>query len=134
MESYLNIVLSFLTLAAGGGWLFDRRRHRQEVRHLQAEAEAKEFDVSKMYVDEFRTNIVEPLKEELAATKGDLRTAKGERDSLRSEIESLRREVSSMKRTVKKLTDAIKEIGNCPHRNDCPVSDRLQGDTANGDA
>ena len=130
----LNIVLSLVTLVAGGGWLFDRRRHRQEVRALQAEAEGKEFDVSKMYVEEFQRNIIAPLKENLAETRQELLTAKGERDTLSEKMETMRKEMASLKRTVKKLTDAIEKINNCPHAADCPVTGRLQGVGADGDA
>lgn len=134
LSEIFNLVLALLTLVAGGGWLFDRRRHREEVRHLRADAEAKEFDVSKMYVEEFRDNIVKPLKEELTETKESLRAAKGERNSLKTEIDNLRKEMTSLKRQVKKLTDAVKEINNCPHAADCPVTGRLQGVGEDGDA
>ena len=32
-----------LTLVAGGGWLFDRRRHRQEVESLKADNRQKDM-------------------------------------------------------------------------------------------
>lgn len=37
MNNLWNIIPSILTLVAGGGWLFDRRRHRQEVESLRAD-------------------------------------------------------------------------------------------------
>ena len=46
-------------LVAGGGWLFDRRRHRQEVESLRADNRQKDMNLSKMYVDEFKENIAD---------------------------------------------------------------------------
>ena len=41
MNNLWNIILSVLTIVAGGGWLFDRRRHRQEVESLRADNRQK---------------------------------------------------------------------------------------------
>ena len=54
MNNLWNILLSVLTLVAGGGWLFDRRRHRQEIESLTADNRQKDMNLSKMYVDEFK--------------------------------------------------------------------------------
>ena len=43
MNNLWNIILSALTLVAGGGWLFDRRRHRQEVESLKADNRQKDM-------------------------------------------------------------------------------------------
>ena len=47
----------------------DRRKHRQEVKNLEAQAKAieaetrqKYMDLAKMYVDEYTKNIVKPLE------------------------------------------------------------------------
>jgi len=93
-----NLVLALLTLVAGGGWLFDRKRHRKEIDSLAADNRQKDMDLSKMYVDEFKQNIAEPL----------------------------RREVRELKKEVKKLNNAIGKIQDCPHAGDCPVYDELQ--------
>ena len=37
MNEWLNWVMGLLTLVAGCGWLFDRKRHRQEVESLRAD-------------------------------------------------------------------------------------------------
>ena len=47
MNEWLNWVLSVLTLVAGGGWLFDRKRHRQEVESIRADNRQKDLDLSK---------------------------------------------------------------------------------------
>lgn len=109
--NWLNWVLSAVTLIAGGGWLFDRRRHRQDIESLKADNRQKDMDLSKMYVNEFKENIAEPL----------------------------RREVRELKREVKKLNNAINKIQDCPHAGNCPVYDELQkqqgdaGAEANGE-
>lgn len=43
MNNLWNIIPSILTLVAGGGWLFDRRRHRQEVESLRADNRQKDM-------------------------------------------------------------------------------------------
>lgn len=112
MNETLNWLLSVLTLVAGGGWIFDRRRHRHEMESLRADNRQKEMNLSKMYVDEFKANIADPL----------------------------RREVAALKRETKNLRNAIQKINDCPHAADCPVYDELQkqqtdddpGNSANG--
>ena len=87
-----------LTLVAGGGWLFDRRRHRQEIESLTADNRQKDMNLSKMYVDEFKENIADPL---------------------RCEVRELRTEVNH-------LRNAIQKINDCPHSDACPVYSELQ--------
>lgn len=98
MNSLWNIFLSLITLAAGGGWLFDRRRHRQEVESLKADNRQKDMNLSKMYVEEFKANIADPL---------------------RHEVRDLRNEVTN-------LRNAIQKINDCPHSDTCPVYHELQ--------
>lgn len=98
-------VTTLLTLVAGGGWLFDKKRHRQEVRSIKTENEKKDMELAKMYVDEFKTNIAEPL----------------------------RREVRGLKKEVKNLNNAIAKIQDCPHAGECPVYDELQKQQADDD-
>ena len=98
MNEWLNWVMGLLTLVAGGGWLFDRKRHRQEVESIRADNRQKDLDLSKDYVESFRKEIADPL----------------------------RREVRELKKEVKKLNNAIGKIQDCPHAGDCPVYDELQ--------
>lgn len=98
MNSLWNIFLSLITLVAGGGWLFDRRRHRQEVESLKADNRQKDMNLSKMYVEEFKANIADPL---------------------RLEVRDLRNEVTN-------LRNAIQKINDCPHSDTCPVYHELQ--------
>ena len=98
MNEWLNWVLSILTLVAGGGWLFDRKRHRQEVESIKADNKKKDMELSKMYVDEFKENIADPLRHEVR--------------ELRTEITHLR--------------NAIQRINDCPHSDACPVYSELQ--------
>ena len=119
MNDWLNWVLSVLTLIAGGGWLFDKKRHRQEVESIKADNKKKDMELSKMYVDEFKENIAEPLRQEIE----QLRTEVSE---LRKENASLRRETGGLRREIKQLKDAIQKIYDCPHAADCPVYDELQ--------
>lgn len=105
MNEWWNWVMGLVTLVAGGGWFFDKKRHRQEVRSIKAENEKKDMELAKMYVDEFKTNIAEPL----------------------------RREVRGLKKEVKNLNNAIAKIQDCPHAGECPVYDELQKQQADDD-
>ena len=98
MNNLWNIILSTLTLVAGGGWLFDRHRHRQEIESLKADNRQKDMNLSKMYVDEFKENIADPL----------------------------RREVRELRNEITHLRNAIQKINDCPHSDACPVYSELQ--------
>jgi len=98
---WTSIVLALITLAGGCGWLMDRKKHRQEVEGLRADNRQKEMDLSKDYVSEWRTYIAEPLQ----------------------------REVGELRNEVAQLRDAIRAIEACPHRDGCPVVDRLASPT-----
>ncbi len=92
-----ELVLGLLTFLSGIGWIVDRRKHRQEVESLKADNRQKDMNLSKMYVDEFRNNIAEPLQ----------------------------REVGELRNEVNQLRYAIQRIGDCPHSASCPVYDEL---------
>ena len=98
---WTSIVLALITLAGGCGWLMDRKKHRQEVEGLRADNRQKDMDLSKDYVSEWRTYIAEPLQ----------------------------REVGELRNEVAQLRDAIRAIEACPHRDGCPVVDRLASPT-----
>lgn len=44
-------------------------------------------------------------------------------------LEINRKENEKLRKSISKLEKAVRAISNCPHRSDCPVIDRLQGDT-----
>ena len=96
---YTAIVLAVLTMVSGWvTWFQDRRKHKQEVEGLKADNRQKDLDLSKDYVTEWRTYIAEPLQ----------------------------REVSELRSEVAQLRHAIQAIETCPHRDGCPVVDRMQ--------
>ena len=119
MNEWWNWLLGLLTLIAGGGWLFDKKRHRQEVESIKADNKKKDMELSKMYVDEFKENIAEPLRQEIEQRRTEV-------SELRKENASLRRETGGLRREIKQLKDAIQKIYDCPHAADCPVYDELQ--------
>jgi hypothetical protein len=96
--NWTEIILGVMTLLGGFGWFFDRRKHRQEIESLIADNRQKDMNLSKMYVDEFRENIADPL----------------------------RHEVRELKDEIKHLRNAIQKINDCPHSGGCPVLDELQ--------
>lgn len=98
-----TIDVSAIMLAVIGmvsGWVtywLDRRKHRQEVESLKADNRQKEMNLSKDYVQEWRTFIAEPLQ----------------------------REVGQLRTEVAELRNAIQRIDGCPHRDNCPVYDGM---------
>ena len=108
-------MLAVVSAVASGGWFVSRRKNRAEVENLKADAQQKEMNLARDYVEEFRENVAKPMKEE---------------------IEGLRRETGLLKRAVNNLKNAIQKIDNCPHRAECPVLDELQkqqGDEPDGE-
>ncbi len=98
MMEWTSIILALIALLGGCGWLVSGRKYRQEVESLKADNRQKDMELSKMYVDEFRENIAEPL----------------------------RREVRELRTEVDLLRNAIQRINDCPHRDHCPVYEQLQ--------
>lgn len=121
MNHLWNIILSVLTLVAGGGWLFDRRRHRQEVESLRADNRQKDMNLSKMYVEEFKENIADrfPSREQSKLVCFAEALKRVRRKPLRREVRELRTEVTH-------LRNAIQRINDCPHSDACPVYSELQ--------
>ena len=95
---YTSIILAVISFVGGLGWMLDRKKHRQEVESLRADNRQKDMDLSKDYVNEWRTYLAEPLQREV----GELRT----------EVEALRH--------------AIQRIDSCAYRDGCPVLDGLR--------
>lgn len=93
-----SIILAVITILGGCGWIWDRKRHTQEVAALRKDNAAKDMELAQSYVSEWKNNIAEPLQ----------------------------REVKGLRRDVKKLTHAIQQANNCEHADNCPVLDELQ--------
>ena len=80
------IILSLIGMASGWlNWYLDRRKHRQEVKNLEAQAKAieaetrqKYMDLAKMYVDEFTKNIVKPLENRVYELTKEVKDLKNE--------------------------------------------------------
>lgn len=94
---WTEIILGIMTLVGGCGWAVNQHKYRQEVEGLKADNRQKDMDLSKDYVAEFKTNIAEPLQQE----------------------------VGKLRQEVTELRDAIERIGDCPHRDECPVRCQL---------
>ena len=99
--NWTEIVLGLFTLLSTCGWFVSGRKHRQEVEGLRADNRRKDMDLSKDYVSEWRAFIAEPLQ----------------------------REVGELRNEVAQLRDAIRAIEACPHRDGCPVVDRMASPT-----
>ena len=99
----LAIILALMGMVSGWfNWWMDRRKHKQEVKNLEAEAKKVEaetrqkyMDLAKMYVDEFTKNIVTPLE--------------GRVNELTKEVKDLKDELESVKKNAC-------YCAGCPHR------------------
>lgn len=94
-----GLIVTLVTLRA------TRRKAMAEAAGVERDNQSKDMNLGKQYVAAFTENIVEPLKEELAA---------------------LKQEVSDLKEEVKELKDAVQKANTCPHADECPVLHRLQ--------
>lgn len=95
---WTNIVLAVITLIGGCGWIVDRKKYQETIAGMQKDNSHKDMDLAKMYVDEFKENVANPLQAE----------------------------VRGLKNNIKKLTNAVEKINDCDYRNQCPVRSELQ--------
>ena len=78
------IVLSMIGMASGWlTWFLDRRKHRQEVELLKAEAKKKYMDLATMYVDEYTKNIVKPLEGRVNELTNEVKHLKDELETVK---------------------------------------------------
>ena len=97
------IVLAVIGMVSGWAtYWFDRRKHKQEVKNLEVEAQKlraetrqKYMDLAKMYVDEFTKNIATPLEKRV--------------DELTNEVKELKDELENVKKSAC-------YCANCPNR------------------
>lgn len=97
------IILALIGMVSGWfNWWMDRRKHKQEVKNLEVEAQRlraetrqKYMDLAKMYVDEFTKNIATPLEKRV--------------DELTNEVKELKDELENVKRSAC-------YCANCPNR------------------
>ena len=97
------IILAVIGMVSGWAtYWFDRRKHKQEVKNLEVEAQKlkaetrqKYMDLAKMYVDEFTKNIVTPLEKRV--------------DELTNEVKELKDELENVKKSAC-------YCANCPNR------------------
>ena len=101
----LQLLLAFLALLGNCGWIIDGRRHREQVRSLQADTRAKDYDLAKRYVDDYHQRIVAPLEAESARHE--------------AEIQQLTTQINIFQH-------AIQQSQNCPSVSGCPVLLRLR--------
>nr|WP_240140916.1 hypothetical protein [Bacteroides xylanisolvens] len=81
------------------------RKAKAEAMKAEAGAEAMRIDNAEHATRILMENIVKPLKDEFCETK---------------------KELARNTREMARLRKAIDTAGNCPHRDDCPVLDRLR--------
>ncbi len=92
---------------------------RAEAEQAKADAEAVRITNAGSATRVLMENIVNPLKEELHATRDKLSATEGI-------LASIQKELASTKRAVARLSRAVESANNCPHADDCVVLRRLR--------
>ena len=108
MSEFMNIILGgglVGTVATIGSLRATVRKAKAEAMKAEAGAEAMRIDNAEHATRILMENIVKPLKDEFCETK---------------------KELARNTREMARLRKAIDTAGNCPHRDDCPVLDRLR--------
>lgn len=91
------IVLAVIGMVSGWvTYLLDHRKHKQEVKNLEAETERKYMELAKMYVDEFTKNIVRPLETRV--------------NELTNEVKELKDELENVKKCACYCADCTKRV------------------------
>lgn len=109
LSEILNLVFGTGLVATVVGLLSIRselRKARAEARRAEAEADTVKITNTDNATRILMENIVEPLREELDAT---------------------RKELNSVKREVARFRKAVEAIPLCPYHGECPVLGELQG-------
>ena len=84
--NWTEIIIAIVGMMSGWvSWWLDRKRHKQEVKNLAAEAksieaetEKKYMELAMMYVDEFTKNIVRPLEGRVNELTNEVKELKDE--------------------------------------------------------
>ena len=108
LSEVMNIILGgglVGTVATIGSLRATVRKAKAEAMKAEAGAEAMRIDNAEHATRILMENIVKPLKDEFCETK---------------------KELARNTREMARLRKAIDTAGNCPHRDDCPVLDRLR--------
>ena len=108
LSEFMNIILGgglVGTVATIGSLRATVRKAKAEAMKAEAGAEAMRIDNAEHATRILMENIVKPLKDEFCETK---------------------KELARNTREMARLRKAIDTAGNCPHRDDCPVLDRLR--------
>ena len=86
------IILAVIGMVSGWvSYWFDHRKHKQEVKNLEAQAlsieaetRQKYMDLAKMYVDEFTKNIVTPLEKRVNELTNEVKELKDELENVKN--------------------------------------------------
>ena len=98
---YIEIISIVLNAVLGGSLIVTIATLRATRKKANAEADAQQISNASALMQEYQTNIVEPLK----------------------------KEVNALRTNIRSLTKAINRINDCAHVADCPVRNELQKQT-----
>ena len=96
---YIEVVLSIMTIIAGGGWFVTYKAYKRKASGEATQAEAEGWQKQQ----ETYHNTIEELKNTCEYIKND-------RDQLRKENEELRRENQELRRKLAGMEDQIQDL------------------------
>ena len=108
LSEFMNIILGgglVGTVVTIGSLRATVRKAKAEAMKAESEAESMRIDNAEHATRILMENIVKPLKDEFCETK---------------------KELARNTREMARLRKAIDTASNCPHRDDCPVLDKLR--------
>lgn len=100
----VEIVSLVLNLILSGGLIVTLATLKSTRKKARIESDQEQFNLSKSYIDEFKANIVDPLK---------------------AEINEYKKELANLRREIKRLRKALKKAENCKYNTICPVRNEL---------
>jgi len=114
MSPLLQILLAVIAVIGNAGWFLDGRKHRAQTRAINTDTDLKDFDLAQRYVEQFQSQIADPLRAQAA--------------QLQHQVDSLKNEINHLSDTINQLNHAIQKIKDCPYSaaDSCPVLNALQ--------
>lgn len=111
----------------------DAEKAKADAEKAKADAEAVRITNTENATRILMENIVNPLKEELHATREELHTTRERLSATEAFMAGMQKELASTKRAVSRLSRAVESAKNCPHADDCVVMHKLRNNKKDSD-
>ncbi len=111
----------------------DAEKAKADAEKARAEAETVRITNTENATRILMVNIVNPLKEELHATREELHTTRERLSATEEFMAGMQKELASTKRAVSRLSRVVESAKNCPHADDCVVLHKLRNNKKDPD-